>query len=72
MPDIMPAHDLKLKNNGVIIPFHQIPECSGGVNAGFSDGHVERIPSFDYTVDTVNRRVSPKDGIKLNPIGSEL
>jgi prepilin-type N-terminal cleavage/methylation domain-containing protein len=72
MPDIMPAHDIRLKNSGVIIPFQMVPECSGGVSLGFSDGHVETITRFDYTIETVSNKTPPREGIKINPVGSEI
>ncbi len=72
MPDIMPAHEIRIKMGGKIIEFHQVPECSGGVNLGFSDGHVENISRFDYSVETTKNKIPPKPGIMINPIGSEI
>lgn len=71
MPDIMPAHEIKLKNNGVTIPFHTVPECSGGVNLGFVDGHLEKISRFEYTKDTVDKRTPPREGLYISPTGRE-
>jgi prepilin-type N-terminal cleavage/methylation domain-containing protein/prepilin-type processing-associated H-X9-DG protein len=72
MPDIMPAHEIQLKNNGKTIPFHNVPECTGGVSIGFADGHCESIAKFEYTNEVVNEKTPPRGGLKVNPTGSEL
>ena len=39
---------------------------------GFADGHVEKITRFEYTVETVQDKTPPKEGLKINPSGSDI
>ncbi len=70
MPDLMPAHDIKFKSSGETIPFHSVPECSGGISLGFSDGHCESVARYDYTNETVNNKIPPREGLRVNPISA--
>jgi prepilin-type processing-associated H-X9-DG protein len=72
MPDLVPAHEVKMMNTGKTINFHNRPEHTGGISMGFADGHIEKITRFEYTVETVQEKTPPKEGIKINPSGSEI
>jgi type II secretory pathway pseudopilin PulG len=72
MPDLVPAHDIEYMPDGEILPFYQIPECSGGITLGFYDGSCKRIERFDYTAETLQERTPPHEGLRIDPIGDDI
>ncbi|MFI4912372.1 MAG: type II secretion system protein [Sedimentisphaeraceae bacterium JB056] len=72
MPDLVPAHEVRLNKSKPKITFHNRYEMSGGISLGFADGHIEKITRFDYTADTVKDYTPPKEGLKINPNGRDI